>query len=78
MALISQSDFHNFSWSTYVLKEANIPINSLRATATASSQPVYIPVIIGQPNNQYELAFFANRPARFLKLEIRQNGKVVH
>ncbi len=78
MALISQTDSHSFSWSTYVIQEANIPINSLRATATAGSQTVYIPVIIGQPNRQYELAFVANRPTRFLTLEVRRNGQVVY
>jgi flagellar basal-body rod modification protein FlgD len=77
LTLISQSNAYNFSWSTYVLKKANIPINSLRATAIIGPQSVYIPVVIGQPTNHYELVFFTNRPARFLNLEIRHNGKAL-
>jgi flagellar basal-body rod modification protein FlgD len=74
------SDRYQFSWSTYVLRNADISPSALRAIAslTHHSQPVYVPVILGQASGQYEFVFFTASHAKFPKLAIVRNGRTLH
>jgi len=67
----------SFSWDTYVLREAKIPANKLRAVASYSlgSQPVYVPVILGQTSGKYEFVFYSEDRVRFTTFEILPQGK---
>ncbi|MEH2026037.1 hypothetical protein [Nostoc sp.] len=62
----------SFSWDTYVLRQAKIPANSLRAVAyyDLGSQPVYVPVILGQTSGKYEFVFYSQDRVRFTTFEI--------
>ena len=62
-----------------VLDKADVPPNSLRATAyiTSNSQPIYYPVIIGQPSGKYEFVIYAPQRTTFPTLEIRRNGQTI-
>lgn len=73
----SQS-FYDFTWSTCVLKDANVSIDKLRAIATLGSQQVYIPVIVGQPSNQYEFVFYSPGNIRFTSVIIKRNGQEIY
>lgn len=66
-----------FSWDTYVLRQGKIPANSLRAVASYSfgSQPVYVPVILGQTSGNYEFVFYSQDRVRFTTFEIVFPGK---
>lgn len=66
-----------FSWSTNILKKANIPANSLRAAAyyDFGNQPVYVPVILGQTSGQYEFVFYSESRVRFISFQIVPKGK---
>lgn len=61
-----------FNWNTYVLKQAKIPANKLRATAIYNfgSQPVYVPVILGQTSGKYEFVFYSENRVRFTSVKI--------
>ena len=72
-----QSDY-NFEWSTYVLKNANIAPSALRAVASAGTQIVYVPVIVGSRSDRYEIVFYSSRPVRFKTLQIEYNGSIVY
>lgn len=67
----------SFSWDTYVLRQAKIPANKLRAVASYSldSQPVYVPVILGQTSGKYEFVFYSQDRVRFTNFEILPQGK---
>ena len=67
----------SFSWDTYVLRQAKIPANKLRALASYSlgSQPVYVPVILGQSSGKYEFVFYSQDRVRFTNFEILPQGK---
>ncbi|MGF2035288.1 MAG: hypothetical protein RMZ43_008240 [Nostoc sp. CmiVER01] len=67
----------SFSWDTYVLRQARIPANSLRAVASYSlgSQPVYVPVILGQTSGKYEFVFYSQDRVRFTNFEILSKGQ---
>jgi len=59
------------NWSTFVLKQAKVPVASLRATAILNeSQPIYIPVLIGQPASEYEIVLYSPSRTTYKKLEI--------
>jgi flagellar basal-body rod modification protein FlgD len=62
----------SFRVSTRVLKQAQVPPDSLRTLAWISSgtQPFYVPVILGQNSSEYQFVFFTERSASFPKLEI--------
>lgn len=71
--LLSNKDSRfSFSWDTYVLRKAKIPANSLRALASYNlgSQPVYVPVILGQTSGKYEFVFYSEDRVRFTNFEI--------
>ncbi|MBN3870747.1 hypothetical protein [Nostoc sp. JL33] len=71
--LLSNKDSRfSFSWDTYVLREAKIPTKKLRALASYSlgSQPVYVPVILGQTSGKYEFVFYSQDRVRFTNFEI--------
>lgn len=71
--LLSNKDSRfSFSWDTYVLREAKIPTNKLRALASYSlgSQPVYVPVILGQTSGKYEFVFYSQDRVKFPNFEI--------
>lgn len=72
LLLSSNNSRYQFSWNTYVLKKANIPSNSLRAIASYNlgSQPVYVPVIIGQTSGKYEFAFYSESRVKFTTFKI--------
>jgi hypothetical protein len=67
----------SFSWDTYVLRQAKIPANSLRAVASYNlgSQPVYVPVILGQTSGKYEFVFYSQDRVRFTNFEIISKDK---
>ncbi|MBW4454875.1 MAG: hypothetical protein KME55_20400 [Nostoc indistinguendum CM1-VF10] len=67
----------SFSWDTYVLRQAKIPANELRAVASYSLglQPVYVPVILGQTSGKYEFVFYSENRVRFTTFEILPQGK---
>ncbi|MEH1792520.1 hypothetical protein [Nostoc sp.] len=67
----------SFSWDTYVLRKAKIPANKLRAVASYSlnSQPVYVPVILGQTSGKYEFVFYSQDRVRFTNFEILPQGE---
>ncbi|MCF2149028.1 hypothetical protein IQ276_021870 [Desmonostoc muscorum LEGE 12446] len=62
----------SFSWDTYVLRQAKIPANKLRALASYSlgSQPVYVPVILGQTSGKYEFVFYSEDRVKFTSFKI--------
>ncbi|KYC40508.1 hypothetical protein WA1_25635 [Scytonema hofmannii PCC 7110] len=70
----------SFSWETYVLKRENIPADSLRALAyfQLGSEPVHIPVILGNSSGKYEFVFFTPSRAKFSTFEILRDGKQVY
>ncbi|MEH2425527.1 MAG: hypothetical protein V7K48_32925 [Nostoc sp.] len=71
--LLSNKDSRfSFSWDTYVLRQAKIPANSLCAVAfyNLGSQPVYVPVILGQTSGKYEFVFYSEDRVRFTNFEI--------
>ncbi|MEH2330462.1 hypothetical protein [Nostoc sp.] len=67
----------SFSWDTYVLRQAKIPANSLRAVASYNigAQPVYVPVILGQTSGKYEFVFYSQDRVRFTTFEILSKGQ---
>jgi len=67
------------TWNTYVLRNEEIPPKSLRALAVYNidSEPIYAPVILGEPSGQYEFTFFTPSRAKFRLWEIKRNGKTV-
>jgi hypothetical protein len=70
-----------FSWSTYVLKTKEIPPDSLRGLAKydIGSQPVYVPIIIGQKSNNYEFVFYSQSRVKFNVFKIiAPDGKQVY
>ncbi|NMG11040.1 hypothetical protein [Brasilonema sp. UFV-L1] len=66
----------NFTWDTNILRKAKIPENSLRALASYKfgSQPVYVPVIVGQTSDHYEFVFYSQDRVRFATFEIIPKG----
>lgn len=77
LSLTSNGSGFSFSWDTYVLRQANIPVNSLRAVASYSlgSQPVYVPVILGQASSKYEFVFYSEDRVQFTNFEILPQGQ---
>ncbi|MBN3958298.1 hypothetical protein [Nostoc sp. NMS8] len=67
----------SFSWDTYVLRQAKIPANKLRAVASYNlgSQPVYVPVILGQTSGKYEFVFYSQDRVKFTTFEIISKGQ---
>jgi hypothetical protein len=70
------SDFR-FSWDTYVLREATVPANKLRALATYNlgSQNVYVPVVLGKTSGKYEFVFYSESRVRFTSFRIIPVGQ---
>ncbi|MEY3827841.1 MAG: hypothetical protein RLZZ148_2662 [Cyanobacteriota bacterium] len=62
-----------------VLEKANIPPQSLRATASTlhNSRNVYYPVIFGQGTKYYDLVVFSATERTFSTVEIRRQDKVI-
>jgi flagellar basal-body rod modification protein FlgD len=77
LSLSNNDSRFSFSWDTYVLREAKIPVNKLRAVASYSlgSQPVYVPVILGQTSGKYEFVFYSEDRVRFTTFEILPQGE---
>jgi hypothetical protein len=75
----SSDSGYTFALNTSILKQAEVPTESLRATAyiTRNSSPVFFPVVLGSSSNSYE--FVINSPQRlaFPTFEIRRNNRVV-
>jgi flagellar basal-body rod modification protein FlgD len=61
-----------FSWDTYVLRQAKIPGNKLRAVASYSlgSQNVYVPVTLGKTSGKYEFVFYSQNRVEFTSVKI--------
>ena len=69
--LTSNASGFTLNWSTFVLQEAEVPVNSLRAIAFLNeSQPIYIPVLLGPPASEYEIVFYSPNRTTFKQLEI--------
>ncbi|MEH2049549.1 hypothetical protein [Nostoc sp.] len=77
LLLSNKGSRFSFSWDTYVLRQAKIPANSLRAVASYNlgSQPVYVPVILGQTSGKYEFVFYSQDRVRFTTFEILSKGQ---
>jgi hypothetical protein len=77
LSLSKNNSYFNFSWNSNILKKANIPANNLRATALYlfGSQPVYVPVIVGQTSGKYEFVFYSENRVRFTSFKIIPKGK---
>lgn len=77
LSLTNKDSRFSFSWDTYVLRQVQIPANSLRAVASYSfgSQPVYVPVILGQTSGKYEFVFYSQDRVRFTNFEILPQGQ---
>lgn len=77
LLLSNNSSRFSFSWDTYVLRQAKIPANSLRAVASYNlgSQPVYVPVILGQTSGKYEFVFYSQDRVKFTNFEILSKGQ---
>jgi hypothetical protein len=77
LLLSNNASLFSFSWDTYVLRQAKIPVNSLRARASYNlgSQPVYVPVILGQTSGKYEFVFYSQERVKFTTFEIVSKGK---
>jgi flagellar basal-body rod modification protein FlgD len=75
----SKSSGISFPLDTSVLKKANIPLESLRATAyiTRDSGFVYFPVILEQPSDHYQFVVYSPQRTTFPTIEIRRNGKTI-
>ncbi len=71
--------FH-FEWSNDVLKKAEIPFDSLNyLTAFLSgSEPVYVPVILGQTSGNYDIVLYSNRYVKITLFQILQKGQVIY
>lgn len=79
-SLVPNQNNFTFNWPTRILKEANIPTNSLRALASFNlgSQVVYVPVILGQPSGQYEIVLYSSQLVKIPTFEISRNNQVVY
>jgi hypothetical protein len=77
LLLSNTASLFSFSWDTYVLRQAKITANSLRARAfyNLDSQPVYVPVILGQTSGKYEFVFYSQDRVKFTTFEIISKGK---
>jgi len=78
--LTENSGFYTLLWDSYVLKQEQVPSNSLRALASVNfgSQVVYAPVILGQSSGQYEFVFYSPSRVKFPVFRILRNGKEVY
>ncbi|MBE9007326.1 hypothetical protein IQ259_20205 [Fortiea sp. LEGE XX443] len=72
LLLSNNNSRFRFSWNTYVLRQAKIPANTLRASASylLGSQKVYVPVILGQSSGKYEFAFYSESRVKFTSFKI--------
>lgn len=72
----------SFRVPTKVLKQAQVPTDSLRTLAWVSSgiNVVYVPVILEQKSSEYQFVFFTRGAASFPKLEIVRvkDGQIVY
>lgn len=77
LSLSKNGSRFSFSWDTYVLTQAKIPANKLRALAYYSlgSQPIYVPVILGQSSGEYEFAFYSENRVKFTSFKILSPGQ---
>lgn len=79
IALRPNGSRHEFQWSNFVLKNENIPVNSLRATAYVSAgQIVYVPVIFSRSAGKYDIVLSSDRRASITEFKIVQKGKVIY
>ncbi|MGI0496856.1 hypothetical protein ACOKW7_27480 [Limnospira platensis CENA597] len=64
---------------TRIIRQAEVAANSLRAIASLpGSQPIYIPVIIGQPSSSYQFVLYSPARTQINSFEIRHNNQVIH
>ncbi|MUG96240.1 hypothetical protein F7734_29425 [Scytonema sp. UIC 10036] len=79
-SLSADASGFKFIWDTYVLKRENVPVDSLRALAyfLSGSQPIHIPVILGNSSGIYEFVFYTPSRAKFSTFEILREGKQVY
>lgn len=79
IALRQNGSRHQFQWNNRVLKDANIPPNSLRAFAYVNAgQIVYVPVIFSPSAGKYDIVLSSDRRARITEFKIVQKGKVIY
>ena len=79
IALNQNGSRHQFQWDNFVLRNANIPADSLRATAYVSAgQIVYVPVIFSPAAGKYDIVLNSNRRASITEFKIVQKGKVIY
>jgi len=78
LSLEEKDYWFSFLLNTYVLNQASVPVESLRALAVVEgdSQPIFLPVILGESSQEYEFVLYTSQRAKFTTLEIRRNGKV--
>ncbi len=79
IALRPNGSRHQFYWDNFVLRNANIPAHSLRATAYVSAgQRVYVPVIFSPAAGKYDIVLSSDRRASITEFKIVQKGKVIY
>lgn len=79
LRLVSRTDSYNFNWSTYVLREAEVDPDELRALARfIGAGTYYVPVVLGGAAPEYEFAFHTSDEARFTDFAIRCNGQTMY
>lgn len=70
---------YEFDLDTRIIRQAEVAVNSLRAIASIpGSQPIYIPVIIGQPSSSYEFVLYSPARTKINSFEISHNNQVIH
>jgi flagellar hook assembly protein FlgD len=70
-----------FTWNSYVLKTKDIPPQSLRGLASYNlgSQSVYVPILFGGSDRNYEFVFYSESRVKFSLFEIiTPDGKQIY
>ncbi|MFM2063441.1 MAG: hypothetical protein RLZZ507_3111 [Cyanobacteriota bacterium] len=72
LLLSNNASSYRFRWDSYVLRQAKIPANKLRAIASylLGSQNVYVPVTLGKSSGKYEFVFYTENRVKFTSLKI--------
>ncbi|KAM3099069.1 hypothetical protein ACKFKF_15635 [Phormidesmis sp. 146-12] len=80
ISLQESGSWFKFNWSNFVLEQAKISLNSLRALASSQlgSQTVYLPVRLGQSSGKYDFVIYSGRRVRILKFQISSKGSVTY
>jgi len=75
--LNKENDRFYFRWSNYVIKQEQIPLDEIYATAhiVPKSTFIYLPVIFDKPSGIYNIVLFARQRAKINTFQIKQKHK---